>query len=197
MMLRIALFLLALATPLRAEVAIQEVISPGGIKAWLVEEHGIPFTALELRFKGGTSLDRPGKRGEVNLMTALIEEGAGSLDSQGFAPARDAPPQAIGCGDRRERVDADRRVGLHARVTSVSRRSVEARPRVHAGPAGVDVGHGGGGAAASGGDQGEGKASDTHGREHGPRSRTGSTPRERSCRWHPAGHDFLPGLRPR
>ena len=64
--------------------------SPGGIKAWLVEEHGIPFTALEIRFLGGTSLDRPGKRGEVNLMTALIEEGAGDLDSQGFAAARDA-----------------------------------------------------------------------------------------------------------
>lgn len=89
MMLRIALVLLALATPLRAEIAIQEVTSPGGITAWLVEDHGIPFTALELRFKGGTSLDRPDKRGAVNLMTALIEEGAGDLDSQGFATARD------------------------------------------------------------------------------------------------------------
>lgn len=89
MMMRIALFLLMLATPLRAEINIQEVTSPGGIKAWLVEEHGIPFTALELRFKGGTSLDAPGKRGAVNLMTALIEEGAGDLDSQGFAAARD------------------------------------------------------------------------------------------------------------
>ena len=69
---------------------LQEVTSPGGIKAWLVEEHGIPFTALEIRFLGGTSLDRAGKRGEVNLMTALIEEGAGDLDSQGFAAARDA-----------------------------------------------------------------------------------------------------------
>ena len=90
MMIRIALFLLALATPLRAEIAIQEVTSPGGIKAWLVEDHGIPFTALEIRFQGGTSLDAPGKRGAVNLMTALIEEGAGDLDSQGFAAARDA-----------------------------------------------------------------------------------------------------------
>lgn len=89
MMFRIALVLLALATPLRAEIAIQEVTSPGGIKAWLVEDHGIPFTALELGFKGGTSLDRPGKRGAVNLMTALIEEGSGNLDSQGFAAARD------------------------------------------------------------------------------------------------------------
>ena len=90
MMMRIALILLAFATPIRAEIAIQEVTSPGGIKAWLVEEHGIPFTALEVHFQGGTSLDAPGKRGAVNLMTALIEEGAGDLDSQGFAAARDA-----------------------------------------------------------------------------------------------------------
>ena len=77
------------ALPGMAESKIAEVTSPGGIKAWLVEEHGIPFTALEIRFLGGTSLDRTGKRGEINLMTALIEEGAGDLDSQGFAAARD------------------------------------------------------------------------------------------------------------
>ena len=58
-------------------------------RAWLVEDHGIPFTALQIRFLGGTSLDRDGKRGAVNLMTALIEEGAGDLNSQGFAAARD------------------------------------------------------------------------------------------------------------
>ena len=90
MMIRIALMVLALATPLRAEIVIQDVTSPGGIKAWLVEDHSIPFTALEIRFQGGTSLDAPDKRGAVNLMTALIEEGAGDLDSQGFAAARDA-----------------------------------------------------------------------------------------------------------
>ncbi len=86
-----ALAALALLTlPLRAEIAIQQVTSPGGIKAWLVEDHGIPFTALEIRFQGGQSLDAPGKRGAVNLMTGLIEEGTGDLDSQGFAAARDA-----------------------------------------------------------------------------------------------------------
>jgi zinc protease len=88
-MIRLALALILFALPLRAEIAIKEVVSPGGITAWLVEEHGIPFTALEIRFKGGTSLDAPGKRGAVNLMTALIEEGAGDLDAQGFAAARD------------------------------------------------------------------------------------------------------------
>ncbi|MFZ5786882.1 MAG: M16 family metallopeptidase, partial [Acidobacteriota bacterium] len=84
-----AIVALLLAAPLRAEIAIQEVTSPGGIKAWLVEEHSIPFTALEIRFKGGTALDAPGKRGAVKLMAATLEEGAGDLDSQGFAAARD------------------------------------------------------------------------------------------------------------
>ncbi len=73
-----------------AAVDIQEVISPGGIKGWLVEERSIPFAALEIRFRGGGSLDRPGKRGAVNLMTALLEEGAGDLDAQEFASERDA-----------------------------------------------------------------------------------------------------------
>ena len=81
---------LSFAAVARAEVPITEVTSPGGIKAWLVEEHSIPFVALELRFRGGASLDAPGKRGAVNLMTALIEEGAGNLDAQGFAEAREA-----------------------------------------------------------------------------------------------------------
>jgi len=82
-------FLVLVALPARAEVDIQEVTSPGGFTAWLVEEHSIPFVALELRFRGGASLDAPGKRGAINLMTGLIEEGAGELDAQGFAEARD------------------------------------------------------------------------------------------------------------
>lgn len=79
-----------LAVPALAEVKVQQVTSPRGLHAWLVEEHALPFTALEIRFRGGTSLDRPGKRGETRLMAALIEEGAGDLDAQAFAEAREA-----------------------------------------------------------------------------------------------------------
>ncbi len=81
--------LLLAALPARAAVDIQEVTSPGGFTAWLVEEHSIPFVSLEIRFKGGASLDRPGKRGAVNLMTGLIEEGAGDLNAQEFAKAQE------------------------------------------------------------------------------------------------------------
>ncbi|UWQ21437.1 pitrilysin family protein [Jannaschia sp. W003] len=70
-----------------AAVEIQEVVSPGGITAWLVEEHSIPFTAFDIRFEGGASLDAPGKRGAVNLMAATLEEGAGERDARAFAEA--------------------------------------------------------------------------------------------------------------
>lgn len=80
----------SVSTSARAAVEIQEVVSPGGITAWLVEEDSIPFTALEIRFRGGSSLDEAGKRGATYLMTALIEEGAGDLDARGFAEAREA-----------------------------------------------------------------------------------------------------------
>ena len=90
MMLRLVLALMLLALPAKAEMVIRNVTSPGGIHAWLVEDRSIPFVALEIRFRGGANLDPAGKRGVTNLMTGLIEEGTGDLDSQGFAAARDA-----------------------------------------------------------------------------------------------------------
>jgi zinc protease len=84
------LFSVAAAFPAFAEVEIQEVTSPGGLKAWLVEEHSIPFVALEIRFRGGASLDAPGKRGAINLMTGLLEEGAGDMDARAFAKAQES-----------------------------------------------------------------------------------------------------------
>ncbi len=89
------LIALVIAAPARA-IDIQEVTSPGGINAWLVEAHDIPFTALEIRFKGGASLDAPGKRGAVNLMMGLLEEGAGDLDARAFAKQREALAAGFG-----------------------------------------------------------------------------------------------------
>ena len=68
----------------QAAIDIKTVTSPGGIEAWVVEEPSIPFVALEIRIRGGASLDEPGKRGAINLMTALLEEGSGEMDAQTF-----------------------------------------------------------------------------------------------------------------
>jgi hypothetical protein len=66
-------------------IDIQEVTSPGGIDAWLVEDASIPFVAIEIWFNGGASLDAPGKRGAIHLMTGLLEEGAEDMDARAFA----------------------------------------------------------------------------------------------------------------
>lgn len=79
------LIALVLAAPAFAAITIKETTSAGGIQAWLVEDHSIPFVALELHFRGGSSLDPADKRGAIYLMTGLLEEGAGDLDAQAYA----------------------------------------------------------------------------------------------------------------
>ena len=85
-----AVLMVFVSLPARADVDIKEFKSPGGINVWLLEEPSIPMVALELRFQGGASLDAEGKRGATNLMVGLLEEGAGDLDSQGFAKASES-----------------------------------------------------------------------------------------------------------
>lgn len=81
---------LLLPVPAFAAVEIQEVTSPGGITAWLVEEQSIPFTAIELQFEGGANEDSAEARGATYLMMGLLEEGAGEMDAQAFAERREA-----------------------------------------------------------------------------------------------------------
>ena len=47
---------------------IQAVKSPGGIEAWLVEEHSVPLIALRFAFDGGNAQDPAGKEGVANFM---------------------------------------------------------------------------------------------------------------------------------
>ncbi|MBI1209764.1 MAG: insulinase family protein [Azospirillum sp.] len=72
-----------IAGPARA-IAIQRVVSPGGIEAWLVEDHKIPVLALELVFLGGAAMDPADKAGLAQLTASLLDEGAGPYDSQEF-----------------------------------------------------------------------------------------------------------------
>ena len=106
--------------PATAEVEVQEVTTPGGLDAWLVEEHSIPIAAIEIRFRGGASLDAPGKRGAVNLMTALLEEGAGQMDAQGFAEAREEIAARISFDARDDAVSVSLRFLSENREASVA-----------------------------------------------------------------------------
>ena len=91
MMMRLfAAIILVFGLAVRADaMEIKEVVSPGGIKAWLVEQHSIPLIALSYEFDGGVSADPPGKEGLAYLVSGLMNEGAGPLDSLAFQKALD------------------------------------------------------------------------------------------------------------
>ncbi|MBI1179867.1 MAG: insulinase family protein [Alphaproteobacteria bacterium] len=87
----LAVLLLVLAGAARADaVEIKEVVSPGGIKAWLVEQHTIPLIAMDYEFEGGTSVEPKGKEGLAYLVSGLLNEGAGDMDSLAFQKALDS-----------------------------------------------------------------------------------------------------------
>ena len=80
--------LLCLAAPVLSAKAhamkIQSVRSPGGIDAWLVQEHAVPLLALRFVFDGGSAQNPVGKEGLANFLSAMMDEGAGDLDSQKY-----------------------------------------------------------------------------------------------------------------
>lgn len=108
------------AIPARADVNIQSVTSPGGLTAWLVKEPSIPFVALEIRFRGGASLDEPDKRGAINLMTALLEEGAADMDARAFSKASDSLATSFGFDVSRDAVSISARFLTENRDASVA-----------------------------------------------------------------------------
>ena len=61
--------------------------SPGGIAAWLVEDHTRPILTLAFAFLGGASLDPEGAAGTGRMLAALLTEGAGPLDGTAFQEA--------------------------------------------------------------------------------------------------------------
>jgi len=67
-----------------AKMKIQEVTSPGGIKAWLVESRQVPLIAMRFSFIGGAAQDPSGKEGLANFVSGMLDEGAGNLGSIKF-----------------------------------------------------------------------------------------------------------------
>ena len=63
---------------------LERVTSPGGIEAWLVESHANPLIAMRFAFRGGATQDDKGKEGLAYFVSAMMDEGAGDLDSLAF-----------------------------------------------------------------------------------------------------------------
>ena len=95
-LLVVLVFLSPAATPARAAMAIQQVETTSGIKAWLVEDYTVPMVTIQFAFRGGSTQDPPGREGSVNLMSELLLEGAGDLDSDAFRQQLDDIGAEIG-----------------------------------------------------------------------------------------------------
>lgn len=78
-----------LSLPARAEVGFREFTSPGGITAWMVEDYTVPIITLAFAFDGGSTQDPDDRLGGAYLLTTLLDEGAGELDSDAFQTRQD------------------------------------------------------------------------------------------------------------
>lgn len=86
-----------------AAVDIERVRSPDGIEAWLVRDHTIPIISMSFSFAGAAALDPPGKEGLADMVSSLLDEGAGELDSEAFQRALEDISASISFGAGRER----------------------------------------------------------------------------------------------
>jgi zinc protease len=81
---------------------IQKVKSPGGLEAWLVEEHAVPLMALRFSFDGGNAQDPAGKDGLANFLTGMMDEGAGDLTAIQFQERMEEIAMRMGFEDGRD-----------------------------------------------------------------------------------------------
>ncbi|SNY92541.1 zinc protease [Cohaesibacter sp. ES.047] len=79
--------ILLLSWSLAQATEVKRVVSDKGVVAWLVEDHTVPIIAMDFSFSGGTAQDPKGKEGTATLLTSLLDEGAGDLDSVAFQTA--------------------------------------------------------------------------------------------------------------
>jgi len=70
-----------------AAIDIERVTSPGGIEAWLVRDTSVPVISFNFAFRGGASVDPTGKEGRAEMVSGLLDEGAGDMTSQVFQRA--------------------------------------------------------------------------------------------------------------
>ena len=83
--------------PAAHALKVDEIVTPKGIKAWLVEEHAVPLIAIKFAFVGGATQDPSGKEGLAGLISDVMSEGAGDLPACGVqGEARPARHAALG-----------------------------------------------------------------------------------------------------
>jgi zinc protease len=91
---------------------VQEVVSPLGIRAFLIHDRSLPIVSLMASFRRGAALDPDELAGLSHMTAGLIDEGAGPYDSQAFRAALEDDAIRLG-------FDADRDA-IHLELKTLS-----------------------------------------------------------------------------
>ncbi|SKA31817.1 zinc protease [Enhydrobacter aerosaccus] len=95
----------------RAEaVEIQEVTTPLGIKAWLVEDRSAPLVALSFSFADGTASEPESQKGVTSLMATMLTDGAGALTADIFRRREEDAATHLSFGASSDRLSGTLRV---------------------------------------------------------------------------------------
>lgn len=98
-------FLVVAAIPAQA-MQIERVVSPGGIEAWLVEEYEVPVIVMNVSWAGGSASDPQAKLGLANMVSGLLDEGAGDMDSQAYQKRLEASGAVLSYSEDRDYFNA-------------------------------------------------------------------------------------------
>src|SRR6516162_8341798 len=58
--------------PVALALTVEQIVTPKGIKAWLVEEHSVPLVAMRFAFLGGSAHDPRGSEGLAAMLSDLL-----------------------------------------------------------------------------------------------------------------------------
>ncbi len=81
----ILLAILLFSSQAAQAMRIEKVVSPAGLEAWLIEDHRIPLITMDFGFAGAGAVQDPAdKPGRAHLLSGMLDEGAGEMDSLAF-----------------------------------------------------------------------------------------------------------------
>ncbi len=109
----------ALAAPAAQAIDIKPLVSPGGIRYWLVQDSSVPIISISFSMAGGAVLDPQGKEGTASLLSSVLDQGAGPYDAAAFKALQEDVAARLGFWASTERFGGSLRMLRDARAQSI------------------------------------------------------------------------------
>jgi zinc protease len=105
----LALFAFAPAPPALAQsqiesaaarhgVPVAEIVSPSGVRAWLVSDSTVPMIVVRAYWRGGSASQPENLSGVTTMMADMLTEGAGDMDADAFKERLETLNMSLGFG---------------------------------------------------------------------------------------------------